>query len=327
MEDKLKEIIDKIVREEIMGEATKSMTIDYTDANKGDKIINVDPSDKETIDAIKKDPTVKAATLGNTSIKEMARAAEVKYSLKPDFRGDLENVRNKLSDAEFRSLVDIVKVLKDEGKSLTATDILRIHNEKNPDVIYNDKNKRIGGFYASQQSFIRPLVIGAIGKKKITYDELPFTASQKDVSTGYEKATGVVTPSQNRGSKFSRDIEYTAASQADPDYMLPADRAELAAKTLDYKRARESYRKADNAAGKQQYVDKMQAMVANDDELGQEIAQQYADGLIQTQDPVTLELAKKFRITKKKYGIPKISDKETRDAAAIVGAEDAEAEV
>jgi hypothetical protein len=70
----------------------------------------------------------------------------------------------------------------------------------------------------------------------------------------------------------------------------------------------------------------MQSMVANDDELGQEIAQQYADGLIQTQDPVTLELAKKFRITKKKYGIPKISDKETRDAAAIVGAEDAEEE-
>jgi hypothetical protein len=316
MEDKLKEIIDKIVREEIMGEATKPMTIDYADVNKGDKIINVDPSDKETIDAIKKDPTVKAATLGGASIKEMARAAEVKYTLKPDFRSDLTDVQNKLSKSEFRSLVDIVKVLKDKGEPLTATDILKFHNEANPD-----------RQYASQQSFIRPLVIGAIGKKKISYDELPFSASQKDVSTGFEKATGVVTPSQDRGSKFGRDIEYTAASQANPDYMLPADRAELAAKTLDYKRAREAYRKADNAAGKQQYVDKMQAMVANDDELGQEIAQQYADGLIQTQDPVTLELAKKFRITKKKYGIPKISDKETRDAAAIVGAEDAEEEV
>ena len=316
MEDKLKEIINKIVREEIMGESTKSMTIDYTDANKGDKIINVDPNDKETIDAIKKDPTVKAATLGNTSIKEMARAAEVKYSLKPDFRSDLTDVQNKLSKSEFRSLVDIVKVLKDKGEPLTATDILRLHNEANPD-----------RQYASQQSFIRPLVIGAIGKKKISYDELPFSASQKDVSTGFEKATGVVTPSQDRGSKFGRDIEYTAATQANPDYQLPADRAKLAAKTLDYKRAREAYRKADNTEAKQQYVDRMQKMVANDDELGQEIAQQYADGLIQTQDPVTLELAKKFRITKKKYGIPKISDKETRDAAAIVGAEDAEEEI
>ena len=117
---------------------------------------------------------------------------------------------------------------------------------------------------------------------------------KKDVSTGFEKATGVVTPSQDRGSKFGRDIEYTAATQANPDYQLPADRAALAAKTLDYKRAREAYRKADNAEAKQQYVDRMQKMVANDDELGQEIAQQYADGLIQTQDPVTLELAKKI---------------------------------
>jgi len=316
MEDKLKEIINKIVREEIMGEGTidvpnpgtltpqqKQAAIQAARAKTGNK--------KE---GTAEDPTTFVET--SSSVREMARAAEVKYTLKPDFRSDLTDVQGKLSKAEFRSLVDIVKVLKDEGQSLTASDILRIHNEKNPD-----------RQYASQQSFIRPLVIGAIGKKKITYDELPFSASQKDVSTGFEKATGVVTPSQGRGEKFGRDIEYTAATQANPDYQLPADRAALAAKTLDYKRAREAYRKADGAEAKQQYIDKMQAMVANDDELGQEIAQQYADGLIQTQDPVTLELAKKFRITKKKYGIPKISDKETRDAAAIVGAEDAEEEV
>ena len=294
MEDKLKEIINKIVREEILGEELET-----------------------TLDAIKKSPALQAIAKDPnqklTVVKEMARAAEVKYTLKPDFRSELTDVQNKLSKSEFRSLVDIVKVLKDKGEPLTASDILKFHNEANPD-----------RQYASQQSFIRPLVIGAIGKKKITYDELPFSASQKDVSTGFEKATGVVTPSQDRGTKFNRDIEYTAATQANPDYALPADRAALAAKTLDYKRAREAYRKADNAAGKQQYIDKMQKMVANDDELGQEIAQQYADGLIQTQDPVTLELAKKFRITKKKYGIPKISDKETRDAAALVGAEEEE---
>jgi len=314
MDNKLKAIIDKIVREEIMNETT------YVGAKSADDITK-DPNftavtDKASlINKLKKGGSV---DLGETEqpVREMARAAEVKYTLKPDYRADLTDVQNKLSKSEFRSLVDIVKVLKDKGTPLTATDILKFHNEANPD-----------RQYASQQSFIRPLVIGAIGKKKITYNELPFSASQKDVSTGYEKATGVVTPSQDRGSKFGRDIEYTAATQANPDYMLPADRAALAAKTLDYKRAREAYRKADNADAKQQYVDKMQKMVANDDELGQEIAQQYADGLIQTQDPVTLELAKKFRITKKKYGIPKISDKETRDAAAIVGAEDAEEEI
>jgi hypothetical protein len=305
MEDKLKEIINKIVREEIMNELTV--------VDKNTKPEEVEGENQETV----RTAIAQAKASGKpVTVAEMARAAEVKYTLKPDFRSDLTDVQNKLSKSEFRSLVDIVKVLKDKGEPLTATDILKFHNEANPD-----------RQYASQQSFIRPLVIGAIGKKKISYDELPFSASQKDVSTGFEKATGVVTPSQDRGSKFGRDIEYTAATQANPDFMLPADRAELAAKTLDYKRAREAYRKADNAEGKQQYIDKMQAMVANDDELGQEIAQQYADGLIQTQDPVTLELAKKFRITKKKYGIPKISDKETRDAAAIVGAEDAEEEV
>jgi hypothetical protein len=316
MEDKLKEIINKIVREEIMGEGTIDVSnpTSLTPQQKQAAIQTARTSTKNSNLGTAKDPIEFVET--STSVREMARAAEVKYTLKPDFRGELESVQSKLSKSEFRSLVDIVKVLKDKGEPLTASDILRIHNETTPD-----------RQYASQQSFIRPLVIGAIGKKKITYDELPFSASQKDVSTGYEKATGVVTPSQDRGSKFGRDIEYTAATQADPDFQLPADRAALAAKTLDYKRAREAYRKADNAAGKQQYIDRMKSMVDNDDELGQEIAQQYADGLIQTQDPVTLELAKKFRITKKKYGIPKISDKETRDAAAIVGAEDAEADV
>ena len=308
MEDKLKEIINKIVREEIMNEA--AIVDKNTPSSDAAIIAKGEGADINTVTTA----INQAKKSGKpVTVAEMARAAEVKYSLKPDFRGELESVQSKLSKAEFRSLVDIVKVLKDKGEALTATDILRIHNETNPD-----------RQYASQQSFIRPLVIGAIGKKKITYDELPFSASQKDVSTGFEKATGVVTPSQDRGSKFGRDIEYTAASQANPDYQLPADRAELAAKTLDYKRAREAYRKADNADAKQQYVDKMQKMVANDDELGQEIAQQYADGMIQTQDPVTLELAKKFRITKKKYGIPKISDKETRDAAALVGSEEEE---
>lgn len=310
MEDKLRKIINKIVHEEIMRE---DQTAFVTTAKGRDAISYKNTNE---LDAIKGNSDIKGIeTASGQRLKEMARMAEVKYSLKPGFRGDLESVQSKLSKSEFRSLVDIVKVLKDKGTPLTANDILKFHNEANPTRPY-----------ASQQSFIRPLVIGAIGKKKISYDDLPFTASQKDVSTGFEKATGVVTPSQDRGAKFDRGMEYTPATQSNPDYALPANRAALATKTLDYKRAREAYRKADNANSKQQYVDKMRKMVATDDELGQEIAQQYADGLIQTQDPVTLELSKKFRVTKKKYGAPKISDKETRDAAALVGAEDDEEE-
>ena len=67
--------------------------------------------------------------------------------------------------------------------------------------------KNIIGQYPEQEAQILEMynknpqaiqqIQGAIGKKKITYDELPFSASQKDVSTGFEKATGVVTPSQD----------------------------------------------------------------------------------------------------------------------------------
>jgi hypothetical protein len=113
MEDKLREIINKIVREEIMGEIT------IVDKNtKPNEVPGENPQTIQTaIDQAKKsNQPVKVA--------EMARAAEVKYTLKPDFRGELESVQGKLSKAEFRSLVDIVKVLKDAGQSLTATDIL-----------------------------------------------------------------------------------------------------------------------------------------------------------------------------------------------------------
>jgi len=326
MENKLKEIINKIVREEILNELT---TVDSNTTS--DEANTIAKAEKKKIQTVQQAINTAKSTGTVVNVAEMARAAEVKYSLKPDFRNKLEILKEKFSkqktnketgkeetvqNALFRSLVDIVKVLQDKGEPLTATDILEFHNEANPD-----------RQYASQQSFIRPVLVTARVNKTITDAESPIKSTQKDVSTAFQNATGVTTPSQERGSKFGRTLVYEPTPLSNPDYALPADRAALAAKTLDYKRARESYRKADSADAKQQYVDKMQKMVDNDDELGQEIAQQYADGMIQTQDPVTLGLAKKFRITKKKYGIPKISDKETRDAAAIVGAEDAEEEV
>lgn len=291
---KLKEIIKEIVREEIMGEAYAgpSAVDDIQKDPKFNKVVNK----TDTINILKKGGSV---DLGETEqpVSEMARASEVFYSLKPDFKDDLQNVQNKLSKSEFRSLVDIVKVLKDAGVALTANDILRKHNEANPD-----------RQYSSQQAFIRPLVIGAIGKKKINYDDLPFKASQKDVSTSYEKATQTITPSQTRGDKFGRDVEYEPATLANPDYKLPADRASLAASMLDYKRAREAYRKADNPISKQKYLDKLQSL-ADNPVIGKEIAQQYSDGYIATQDPVTLATFKKYKdsIGKAKYKTPKFS--------------------
>jgi len=270
-QNKLQGIINKIVREAI------KVKVDG-------KEIEGEPED------------VKQAISGK--MNEMARKSEVRYTLKPDFKEDLQDIKDKLSTAEFRSLVDIVKVLKDEGESLTANDILRIHNEKNPDKQYK-----------SQQSFIRPLVIGAIGKKKISYADLPFTASQKDTSTAFEKATGAAVASQGRGSKFGREMEYEPTALADPTFKLPAERAKLASQMLDYKKAREAYRRADSPEEKQKYIDRLQSMVDADDDLGIEVAQQYEDGYITTQDPVTLDTYKKFKsqIKKGKYKIPTFS--------------------
>jgi hypothetical protein len=150
MENKLKEIINKIVREEIMGEDNTA----FVTTAKGREAVSY--KDTKELDAIKGNADVKGIeTAGGQKLKEMARAAEVKYSLKSDFRGELESVQSKLSKSEFRSLVDIVKVLKDKGEALTATDILKFHNEANPD-----------RQYASQQSFIRPLVLVQLERKK-----------------------------------------------------------------------------------------------------------------------------------------------------------------
>jgi len=300
VKNKLRELISKLVREEMMEGST--VVDPNTSSGKAAEIaksagVNV-TTVKTAIDQAKK--TNKPST-----VAEMARASEVFYTLKSDFKDDLQNVQSKLSKSEFRSLVDIVKVLKDANAALTANDILKKHNEQNPD-----------RQYASQQSFIRPLVIGAIGKKKIGYDDLPFKASQKDVSTSFEKATNAATPSQSRGEKFGRDVEYEPKSLSNPDFKMASNQASVANSMLDYKRAREAYRKAEKPEEKQKYLDKLQS-IANNPEMGKEIAQQYMDGYIATQDPATLSAYKKYkdeiqreadkRKNKPKYKVPSFS--------------------
>jgi hypothetical protein len=300
VKDKLRELISKLVREEMLGEDNTA----FVTTSKGREAISY--KDTKELNAIKGNADIKSIeTAGGEKLKEMARASEVFYTLKPDFKDDLQNVQGKLSKSEFRSLVDIVKVLKDANAALTANDILKKHNEQNPD-----------RQYASQQSFIRPLVIGAIGKKKIGYDDLPFKASQKDVSTSFEKATNAATPSQSRGEKFGRDVEYEPKSLSNPDFKMPSNQASVANSMLDYKRAREAYRKAEKPEEKQKYLDRLQS-IANDPKMGKEIAQQYMDGYIATQDPATLSAYKKYkdeiqreadkRKNKPKYKVPSFS--------------------
>jgi hypothetical protein len=112
---KLKEVIKNIVREEMMGEATKQATIDYTDPNKPDKILNVDPADKGTIDTIKRDSTIKSATIGTSKIKEMAAPTTATYALKDDADERLKDYLSRINPKKtsvkkiVTKMVDILK--------------------------------------------------------------------------------------------------------------------------------------------------------------------------------------------------------------------------
>ena len=83
----LKEIIRKTIKD-VVGESTMATTIDYKDKNKGDKILDIDPTDDETINKLKSDPTVASVTAGSKKIKEaeideLANVA-VRYELSPE---------------------------------------------------------------------------------------------------------------------------------------------------------------------------------------------------------------------------------------------------
>jgi hypothetical protein len=67
--------IRTLIREAIK-EAIQKATVDYTNPNMPDKVLNIDSSDASTIDNLKRDPNVRSASIGTKKIKEMARRAK-----------------------------------------------------------------------------------------------------------------------------------------------------------------------------------------------------------------------------------------------------------
>ena len=68
--------------EELMAETTVPVTIDYKNKNMPDKILDVDPSDTNTLNKLKQDPTVGSLTVKDKKIKEgdieeMARTPKI----------------------------------------------------------------------------------------------------------------------------------------------------------------------------------------------------------------------------------------------------------
>ncbi len=287
---KLKEIIKKIVREEMMDEGTKQATIDYSDPNKPDKILNVDPNDKATIDTIKKDSTVKTATIGTTKIKEMAAPTTATYALKADADERLKEYLPRIKKDTVKKIVSkMVDILKTEENASVGDLFNKLKTEfaNDPEVLgvlkstVNVKGWLWGGvnsdeFNRRYTSLINP----ATGEKwepgdlnAITWT--PFVRSKDKRLTDYEKAQ----------QQAITDPEAFAAKQASFRKSNT-----LAEKVLDYKFLRAEYftkgsqQRADvkidkSLKGKQAEItaaDKMASML--DDNLAVALLYQWKEG-------------------------------------------------
>ena len=238
---KLKEVIKRMVREEIMDENTKSATIDYIDPNKGDKILNVDPNDKSTIDAIKKDTTVKSATIGSTKIKEMAAPTTATYALKDDADERLKEYLPRIKKDSIKKIVNkMVELLKVEDNMSVGDLFTKLKQEFANDSEVLDKLKNTvnvkgwlwGG--VNSDEFNRrytQLINPATGEKwesgdlnAITWT--PFVRSKDKRLTDFEKAQQLATT----------DPEAFAQKQASFKQSNT-----LAEKVIDYKFLRAEY--------------------------------------------------------------------------------------
>jgi hypothetical protein len=285
VKDKLRELINKLVREEMMEGST--VVDPKTSSGKAAEIaqsagVNV-TTVKTAIEQAKK--TNEPSTVPST--KAEALIPNVFYYAKPNFTGNMENLKMKLTKTKYAALVQITNILRDAGVRLTADQITQRYNALNPD------QKPV-----KQQGLVRPITIGSIGdgENKIQYSDpdMPFTSTQIKITTPHERANKVVTPSEKRGEKFGREVVDEPKPLKNPDFKLSDDQADIANKMLNYKDTREAYRKADKPEEKQKYLNRLQS-IANDPKMGKEIAQQYMDGIIATQDPATLSAYKKYK--------------------------------
>lgn len=106
----------RLIREsivEILSETTMPTTVNYKDKNIPDKILDIDPSDVDTINSLKKDPKVGSVTIGTKKIKEgeideMARLAKGFKVADPNVN-TAQYANKRISGV---SLADIIEYIK-----------------------------------------------------------------------------------------------------------------------------------------------------------------------------------------------------------------------
>ena len=131
----------RIIREaidEILAEATMPTTVNYKDKNIPDKILDIDPSDVDTINSLKKDPKVGSVTVGTKKIKE----------------GDLEEMAR--TPKGFRLADENIDTAQYADKRVSGTSLQDIINyfRENPGA---DKKS-----LQAQFNFARPQIANAV---------------------------------------------------------------------------------------------------------------------------------------------------------------------
>ena len=147
--------IRTLIREAIK-EAIQKATVDYTNPNMPDKVLNIDSSDASTIDNLKRDPNVRSASIGTKKIKEMARRAKGYELVDPEMD---ETVYGNITYSGT-SLANVITFFKD-----------------NPGSEKSDVQRHFG--------FVRPQIANAIVNELITAGVLaPAGSITTDQETG-----------------------------------------------------------------------------------------------------------------------------------------------
>jgi len=134
--------IDSIIRE-VLNELTQKATVDYRNPQKGDKVLNIDPTDKSTINNLKADSEVQSLTVGTTKVKEgeideMAKkGGGKKYKLTTDYAEKIARLPYKDSRKKMVWVNGIIDYIDQNGPK----DITTIANEK-----FNVPQPRIADF-------------------------------------------------------------------------------------------------------------------------------------------------------------------------------------
>lgn len=119
----------------LLQESTVATTIDYTNPSTPDKVLNLDPNDRATLDSLKKDNTVKAVNQGAKKIKEEIR----KYTTQESAA---------VGKAVAKSLLKVLRAQGDEVVNMRLTglgvDKFNIHveygNDRGSDTFKFDLN-------------------------------------------------------------------------------------------------------------------------------------------------------------------------------------------